>query len=99
MRRSLKPSTSQQLPADRNGGACAQLWRPGPLKGTDRFVPEQWTTLATGAPTLKAAVGVLDCQLEEMIERFETIIAIGRIAAYLQAENVKPLVTFRGGYL
>lgn len=71
----------------------------GPLKGADRFAPDQWTTLATGAPILKAAVGVLDCQLEETIERFETIIAIGRIAAYLQAENVSPLVTFHGSYL
>ncbi|WP_245474031.1 flavin reductase family protein [Bradyrhizobium zhanjiangense] len=71
----------------------------GPLKGTDRFVPDQWTTLATGAPILKSAVGVLDCELEETIERFETVIAIGRIAAYLQAEKVSPLVTFRGGYL
>lgn len=71
----------------------------GTLKGADRFAPKEWTTLTTGAPVLKAAVGVLDCQLEEMIERFDSIIAIGRIAAYLQAENVKPLVSFRGGYL
>src|SRR5262249_54090373 len=52
----------------------------GPLKGADRFAADQWTTLVTGAPTFKSAVGVLDCELVETIERFETIIAIGRIA-------------------
>lgn len=71
----------------------------GPLKGANRFSPSNWTTLTTGAPTLKAAVGVLDCRLEEAIERFDTIIAIGRIAGYLQAEDVMPLVTFGGRYL
>jgi len=71
----------------------------GPLKGADRFAADQWTTLVTGAPTFKAAVGVLDCELVETIERFETIIAIGRIAGYAQAEGVKPLVSFGSGYL
>jgi flavin reductase (DIM6/NTAB) family NADH-FMN oxidoreductase RutF len=71
----------------------------GPLKGADRFAVEQWTTLVTGAPTFKNAVGVLDCQLDETFERFETIIAIGRIVGYTQTEGVKPLVSFGGGYL
>src|SRR5262245_47891133 len=46
----------------------------GPLRGADRFAPDQWTTLVTGAPTFKDAVGVLDCQLEEAIERFGSTI-------------------------
>jgi flavin reductase (DIM6/NTAB) family NADH-FMN oxidoreductase RutF len=71
----------------------------GPLKGADRFVADQWTTLVTGAPTFKNAVGVLDCELVDTVERFETIIAIGRIAGYTQADGVKPLVSFAGGYL
>lgn len=71
----------------------------GTLKGADRFLPGQWTTLKTGAPTLIGAVGVLDCELEEAIERHNTTIAIGRIAAYAQASGVQPLISFAGKYI
>ena len=71
----------------------------GTLKGADRFLPGQWTTLKTGAPTLIGAVGVLDCELEEAIERHNTIIAIGRIVAYEQTADVQPLISFSGKYI
>ena len=71
----------------------------GTLKGADRFLPGQWTTLNTGAPTLIGAVGVLDCELEEAIERHNTTIAIGRIAAFEQASGVQPLISFAGKYI
>src|SRR5262249_31571844 len=70
----------------------------GTLKGADRFLPGQWTTLTTGAPTLIGAVGVLDCELDEAIERHNTTIAIGRIAAHEQASRVQPLISFAGKY-
>ena len=44
----------------------------GDLKGADRFQLGSWTTLATGAPVLEGAAGVIDCQIEEVIERFGT---------------------------
>jgi flavin reductase (DIM6/NTAB) family NADH-FMN oxidoreductase RutF len=71
----------------------------GALKGADRFLPGQWTTLKTGAPTLIGAVGVLDCELEEAIERHNTLIAIGRIVAFEQAADVQPLISFAGKYI
>jgi flavin reductase (DIM6/NTAB) family NADH-FMN oxidoreductase RutF len=71
----------------------------GTLKGADRFLPGQWATLKTGAPTLIGAVGVLDCELEEAIERHNTTIAIGRIVAYQQATDVQPLISFAGKYI
>jgi flavin reductase (DIM6/NTAB) family NADH-FMN oxidoreductase RutF len=71
----------------------------GQLKGADRFLPDQWGTLKTGAPTLIGAVGVLDCELEEAIERHNTVIAIGRIVAFEQAANVQPLISFAGKYI
>ena len=70
----------------------------GTLKGADRFKAGDWAELTTGAPTLVDAVGVIDCRLEEMIERHDTVIALGRVVAY-SAGTTDPLVSFRGGYL
>ena len=71
----------------------------GTRKGADRFLPGEWTALKTGAPALAGAVGVLDCELEEAIERHGTTIAIGRIVAFTQAAGIKPLISFGGGYI
>ena len=70
----------------------------GQFKGADRFRPGDWAELATGAPTLVDAVGVIDCRLEEMIERHATVIALGRVVAWT-AGTQDPLISFRGGYL
>lgn len=71
----------------------------GSRKGADRFANDEWTTLHTGAPVLKVAVGVLDCELEETIERHNTVIAIGRIVAYSQSAEARPLISFAGQYI
>ncbi len=69
----------------------------GPLKGAERFSPERWTTLSTGAPILKGAIGALDCALEEAIERHDTIIALGRLVDFsTDGLAGKPLVSFAG---
>ena len=70
----------------------------GTLKGADRFAAGEWGTMVTGAPTLNEAVGVIDCQLEEMIERHATVIALGRVVAWT-GSTLEPLVSFRGGWL
>jgi len=70
----------------------------GSLKGADRFLPGDWTELSTGAPALVDAVGVIDCRLEETIERHATIIALGRVVAYTSGSK-EPLISFRGGYM
>ena len=70
----------------------------GSLKGADRFQPGAWTELTTGAPALVDAVGVIDCRLEELIERHGAVIALGRVVAYT-ASSKDPLISFRGGYL
>ena len=70
----------------------------GSLKGADRFLPGGWGTLKSGAPTLVDAVGVIDCALEEMIERHGTVIALGKVIAY-SAGTKEPMISFRGGYI
>jgi flavin reductase (DIM6/NTAB) family NADH-FMN oxidoreductase RutF len=70
----------------------------GGVRGADRFAPGRWGTLTTGAPILGDAIGALDCVLEETIERFETVIAIGRLVDFACRADGDPLLFFRGGY-
>jgi len=69
----------------------------GDAHGAERFAPERWGTLATGAPVLNDAVGAIDCRLEETLERFGVIIAIGRVVDVVVREG-DPLLFFRGAY-
>jgi len=69
----------------------------GEARGADRFAPERWGTLTTGAPVLNDAVGAIDCTLEETFERFGVIIAIGRVVDVVVREG-EPLLFFRGAY-
>src|SRR5262249_12061820 len=70
----------------------------GGLKGEARFGGECWHTLATGASLLCDALAVIDCELEELIERHSHAIAIGRVVA-MQGRGVgDALLYWRGGY-
>ncbi|KQQ59788.1 flavin reductase [Rhizobium sp. Leaf311] len=51
----------------------------GGLRGAERYVGSEWTRLASGAPVLEGAVAVLDCEVEEAIERHSHVILIGRV--------------------
>jgi flavin reductase (DIM6/NTAB) family NADH-FMN oxidoreductase RutF len=68
------------------------------LRGAARFVGSDWIALASGAPLLKGAVALLDCEVEEMIERHTHTIVIGRVAA-AKACGGRPLLHWRGGSL
>jgi flavin reductase (DIM6/NTAB) family NADH-FMN oxidoreductase RutF len=70
----------------------------GSLKGAERFLPGAWSELKSGAPTLVDAVGVIDCRLDEMIERHGAVIALGQVIAY-SASTREPMISFRGGYI
>ena len=69
------------------------------LKGAARFCTANWTKLATGAPVLEGAVGAVDCELIETIERYGTVLALGRVVAIAHDPSASPLIHFRGGYL
>ena len=69
-----------------------------PLKGADRFSTAVWGALSSGAPVLQDAAGAIDCILEEAIERFGVVIAIGRVVDF-SAGTSDPLIFFRGRYI
>jgi flavin reductase (DIM6/NTAB) family NADH-FMN oxidoreductase RutF len=67
----------------------------GGLHGAARFEGGEWTALATGAPLLQGAVAVIDCEVEETIERHTHAIVIGKVAA-ARALGGQPLLHWRG---
>jgi flavin reductase (DIM6/NTAB) family NADH-FMN oxidoreductase RutF len=69
--------------------------RTGP-KGAERFDELDLRTLATGAPVLPDIVGVLDCKLDEAIERHGVVLAIGRIVSFERFPDKAPLLHFQG---
>lgn len=70
----------------------------GSVKGADRFSTATWGTLSSGAPILQDAAGAIDCTLEETIERFGVVIALGRVVDFSVGTR-DPLIFFRGKYL
>ena len=71
------------------------------IKGVDRYEGARWGTLVTGTPVLKDALAVLDCEVEELVERFTSAVVIGRVvAAQVRSEDAEPeaLAYWRGAY-
>src|SRR5215204_4353742 len=84
-------AADQQAVADTFGGKTT-------AKGAERFAGRVWGTLSSGAPVLQDAAGAIDCVLEEAIERFGVVIALGRVVDFSTSCR-DPLVFLRGKYL
>jgi flavin reductase (DIM6/NTAB) family NADH-FMN oxidoreductase RutF len=65
------------------------------LRGAARFMNREWTTLSTGAPLLPSAVAIIDCEVDEIIERHTHAIVIGLVVA-ARARGGRPLTHWRG---
>ena len=59
----------------------------GGLAGQDRYRDAEWGRLATGAPVLLDAAAVIDCEVEEVIERYSHVIVIGSVKAIRLGEG------------
>ena len=82
------------------GGAIYEKFsqRDGP-KGPARFQGLAVKQLLTGSPVFQQITGVLDCQLEEVIDRHNTHILIGKIVAFENYRDRRPLVHYQGSLL
>ncbi|MBN9059188.1 flavin reductase family protein [Kaistia nematophila] len=70
----------------------------GGLKGADRYEGASWQKLVTGSLGLVGALTVLDCELEEAIERHSHSILIGSVRAITTTAEAQPLLYWHGGY-
>ena len=67
------------------------------MKGAARYEGAEWTVLVSGAPVLVGALSAVDCEVEEIIERYSHAIILGRAVAVLSGEG-EALVYHHGGY-
>jgi flavin reductase (DIM6/NTAB) family NADH-FMN oxidoreductase RutF len=58
----------------------------------------RWTTLLTGTPVLENGLATLDCEVEEMLSRYDHSIVIGRVRAVSICPGSCPLVYWQGDY-
>ncbi|MFZ6646104.1 flavin reductase family protein [Undibacterium sp. TJN25] len=70
----------------------------GGLKGAQRYGDAEWTTMYSGTPILSASLAALDCEVDEVIERYDHAIVIGRVRAIRIFSRQTPLVYWQGGY-
>jgi flavin reductase (DIM6/NTAB) family NADH-FMN oxidoreductase RutF len=70
----------------------------GALKGPDRFEAGRWRTLATGAPVLAGALGMIDCHLADTFRFHNTTLAVGNVAAFDLSDSGAALLFFAGRY-
>jgi flavin reductase (DIM6/NTAB) family NADH-FMN oxidoreductase RutF len=83
------------LPAEATKVADAFGGKAG-VTGAARFAEDAWTTLATGAPVYKQALGVFDCAVADIIERGNISIIIGTVVGAAARGDGNPLIYFRG---
>ncbi|WEK02962.1 MAG: flavin reductase family protein [Candidatus Devosia phytovorans] len=70
----------------------------GGIKGSDRYVGWDWERLGTGTLGLNGAVSVIDCDLDEAIERHSHAILLGRVRSVDTDPHIFPLLYWSGGY-
>ena len=70
----------------------------GGVKGAERYQGTEWSELVTGTAALPDALTVLDCELDEAIDRHSHSILIGRVRAITVRGEAQPLLYWHGAY-
>ena len=68
------------------------------MKGADRFDPELWTIMTTGAPIYSSAIMAMDCIVEEVFERKGVSIVIGQVIDLLINQDQSAMIYYKGNY-
>jgi flavin reductase (DIM6/NTAB) family NADH-FMN oxidoreductase RutF len=82
------PSTAAAI-ADAFGGRAG-------VTGAARFTAGDWRVLSTGAPVFSDALGAFDCEVDQIVERGDVSIVIGKVVAVASQGDGEPLIFFRG---
>jgi flavin reductase (DIM6/NTAB) family NADH-FMN oxidoreductase RutF len=69
------------------------------LKGAERFAGAHWTTRVSGVPLLTDALAVIDCEVEDIVERHSHAIVIGRVLDVAVSTRTAALAYWQGRYV
>jgi len=69
------------------------------LKGAERFADAHWTTRISGVPLLTDALAVIDCEVEDAVERHSHAIVIGRVLDVMVSPRTAALAYWQGQYV
>ena len=64
----------------------------------ERFALGKWDTIATGAPTLKDALAVFDCELIDAKDMASHRVLFGKVTGLRLGDNLQPLIYHDRGY-
>lgn len=71
----------------------------GGLKGAERFVGAEWSSLVSGVLLLAGALAAFDCEVEHVLERHSHAIVIGRVLDLRVSPNRSALTYWHGQYI
>jgi flavin reductase (DIM6/NTAB) family NADH-FMN oxidoreductase RutF len=71
----------------------------GNLRGKQRFDGTPWFAAPSGVPLLGSSVAALECQVEEIIERYSHGIIVGRILSMELSHRLSSLAYWNGQYV
>jgi len=71
----------------------------GGLKGADRFIGAKWAPGLSGVPLLEGALAAIDCEVENIVERYSHAIVIGRVLELQVSSRTAALAYWQGQYV
>lgn len=77
----------------------ASRFSNGRLKGPQRFDGIPWFPGSSGVPLLGASLAMVECQVEEIIERHSHGIIVGSLSSFELSPQISGLVYWNGQYI
>jgi flavin reductase (DIM6/NTAB) family NADH-FMN oxidoreductase RutF len=77
----------------------ANRFSNGKLRGKQRFEGAEWFSGSSGLPLLGNSLAVVECQVEEIIERHSHGIIVGRLLSMDLSPRLSGLVYWNGQYI
>lgn len=77
----------------------ASRFSNGRLKGAQRYEGVAWTAGISGVPLLGNSLATVECQVEEIIERYSHGIIVGSILSFELSSQLSGLVYWNGQYI
>lgn len=79
--------------------ALAERFSDRHLKGKQRFEGVAWTRGPSGVPLLERSLAMVECQVEEIIERHSHGIIVGRLSSMEMSHRLSGLTYWNGRYV